>query len=61
MLLKKVAGLMNEEDGQDAVEYALLLAFVCLVGAAMFMSMGGLTSSIWSIVNSRMAASNQSS
>jgi len=27
----------------------------------MFMSMGGLTSSIWSIVNSRMAASNQSS
>jgi len=47
------------EDGQDLVEYSLLLAFVCLAGAAAFIGMSGTTSSIWGIVNSRLAASNQ--
>jgi Flp pilus assembly pilin Flp len=61
IVLKRVVALARDEDGQDLVEYSLLLTFVCLVGAAMFVSMGSLTSGIWSIVNSRMAASNQSS
>jgi Flp pilus assembly pilin Flp len=47
------------ERGQDLVEYSLLLTFVCLVGAAMFISMGNLTSSLWTTVNSRLSASNQ--
>lgn len=49
------------EQGQDLVEYSLLLTFICLVGAALFISMGNTTSGIWSIVNNRLAASNQSS
>jgi len=49
------------EQAQDLVEYSLLLAFLCLSGAAFFMSMGRLTSSIWGIVNSRLAASNNAS
>ena len=49
------------ERGQDLVEYSLLLAFISLSGAAMFISMGGLTSGIWSVMNSRLAASNQGS
>jgi Flp pilus assembly pilin Flp len=56
-----VIAFTKDERGQDMVEYSLLLAFVCLVGAAMFVSMGNMTSGIWSIVNSRMANSNQSS
>jgi Flp pilus assembly pilin Flp len=47
------------ERGQDLVEYSLLLAFVCLAGAAAFIGMSGATSSIWGVVNSRLAASNQ--
>lgn len=47
------------ERGQDLVEYSLLLAFVCLVGAAAFIGMGNMTSGIWNTVNSRLAASNQ--
>lgn len=47
--------------GQDMVEYSLLLAFVCLVGAAVFIGMGQTTSGLWSIVNTRLAAANQSS
>jgi Flp pilus assembly pilin Flp len=51
----------RDEDGQDLVEYSLLLAFVCLAGAAMFIGMGRNVNGIWSIVNSRLASANQSS
>ena len=52
--------LLRDESGQDLIEYSLLLAFVSLAGAAMIVSMSSVTSAIWSIVNSRMAAANQS-
>jgi Flp pilus assembly pilin Flp len=52
--------LWREEGGTDLVEYTLLMAAICLAGAAMFISMGSNTSSMWSIVNSRLA-SNQPS
>jgi Flp pilus assembly pilin Flp len=51
----------RSEEGQDLVEYSLLLAFVCLAGAALYMGMATSTTSIWSIVNSRLAAANESS
>jgi Flp pilus assembly pilin Flp len=49
------------DQGQDLVEYSLLVAFICLSGAAFFISVGQLTSSIWGIVNTRLAASNNAS
>jgi Flp pilus assembly pilin Flp len=51
----------KDDRGQDLVEYSLLLAFVCLSGAALFIGMGRTTSTLWGIVNSRLAAANQSS
>jgi Flp pilus assembly pilin Flp len=56
----RFAKFASEERGQDLVEYSLLLAFVCLVGAATFIGMGRTTSSIWCIVNNRLASANQS-
>jgi len=53
--------LWCDEQGQDLIEYSLLLAFVCLSGAAAFIGMGQTTSGLWSIVNSRLAAANQAS
>jgi Flp pilus assembly pilin Flp len=50
----------QSEQGQDLVEYSLLLAFVCLAGAAAFIGMGRNTSGIWNIVNNRLANANQS-
>ncbi len=47
--------------GQDLVEYSLLMTFVCLAGAAMYIGIGNTTSSLWSIVNSRLAYANQAS
>jgi Flp pilus assembly pilin Flp len=49
------------EEGQDLVEYSLLLAFVCLAGAALYIGMATTTTSLWSIVNSRLAAANETS
>jgi len=59
--LRRAVTFLKCEQGQDLVEYSLLMAFVCLVGAAMYISMGRMTNGIWGIVNSRLSASNQSS
>jgi Flp pilus assembly pilin Flp len=32
---------LQDEQGQDLIEYTLLLAFVCLASAALFISVGG--------------------
>jgi Flp pilus assembly pilin Flp len=42
------------------VEYTLLLAFVALASAALFMSAGGSISGIWSIANSRVSVASLS-
>ena len=48
----------EDQQGQDLVEYSLLLAFVCLAGAATFIAMGTTVSGIWSIANNRLASAN---
>jgi len=53
--------VLIDDRGQDLVEYSLLLAFVCLVGAATFIGMGQTISGIWSIANNRLASANCSS
>jgi Flp pilus assembly pilin Flp len=51
---------VNDEQGQDLIEYTLLLAFVCLASAALFISAGGSVSGLWSATNSRLGAANTS-
>ena len=48
------------ETASDLVEYALLLAFIALAGAAALLNMGGSTNVLWSVANSRLAAANAS-
>ena len=50
-----VRRLFLSEEGQDLIEYSLLLAFVVLVGAAAFIGMGKSTNTIWTVVNTRLA------
>jgi Flp pilus assembly pilin Flp len=38
---------VRDEQGQDLIEYTLLLAFVCLASAAIFIGMGGNLATIW--------------
>jgi Flp pilus assembly pilin Flp len=51
---------LHEEQGQDLIEYTLLLAFVCLATAALFINSGGSLSGIWTAGNSRLATANTS-
>ena len=55
---KKSDSYRTREDGQDVVEYALLMAFVCLAGAAFFVSMRGETTTVWQNINTHLAAAN---
>jgi len=51
---------LQDEQGQDLIEYTLLLAFVCLASAALFISAGGSVSGIWNTTNSDLALANAS-
>ena len=51
---------LRDEQGQDLIEYTLLLAFVCLASAALFISTGGSVSGIWSSTNSQLTLANTS-
>jgi len=43
-----------DEQGQDLIEYTLLLAFVCLASAALFIGAGGGVNAIWTNANARL-------
>jgi len=51
----------HDDQGQDLIEYTLLLAFVCLATAALFISSGGSLSGIWITANSQLSAANTAS
>ena len=42
---------VREEEGQDLVEYTLLLAFVCLASAALFIGAGKSMANVWTDTN----------
>jgi Flp pilus assembly pilin Flp len=50
----------NEDQGQDLIEYTLLLGFVALASAALFIGAGGSVSGIWGAANTQLAAANTS-
>jgi Flp pilus assembly pilin Flp len=47
-----------DEQGQDLIEYTLLMAFVAMASAALFIGTGGSIKGIWSVSNSQLAAAN---
>jgi len=51
---------LRDEQGQDLIEYTLLLAFVALASAALFIGAGNSVSGIWSTTNSQLVVANTS-
>ena len=51
---------LREEQGQDLIEYTLLMAFVALASAALFLGAGGSIKGIWTATNSQLTAANSS-
>jgi Flp pilus assembly pilin Flp len=58
---QRLGGFERDETGQDAIEYALLVAFIALAGAAMFLGMSSSANALWSVANSNLAAGNAGS
>ena len=55
-----LALLVFDDGGQDLVEYSLILAFVLLAGAAVYIGMSRNTQGLWTAMNGRLANANQS-
>ena len=48
----------NDEQGQDLIEYTLLMAFVALASAALFLGAGGSIKGIWLVTNNQLTQAN---
>jgi Flp pilus assembly pilin Flp len=48
----------RNEEGQDLVEYALLLAFIALAAVALLSGVRGTTRGFWSTINSTLASAS---
>ena len=53
--MKTFLNFIRDDQGQDLVEYTLLLAFVALASAALFISAGGSIKTVWTITNTTMS------
>lgn len=58
MMKQQLTNFLRDEQGQDLIEYTLLLAFICLTSAALFVGAGTSVSGIWQSTNSSLAAAN---
>jgi Flp pilus assembly pilin Flp len=53
--MRFINNFVRDEQGQDLIEYTLLLAFVALASAALFIGAGGSINGIWTVANSQLA------
>ena len=56
--MKHFAKFWNDEQGQDLIEYTLLMAFVALASAALFLGAGDSIKGIWSQTSTNLASAN---
>jgi len=54
-LVELIRRFWTEEAGQDLIEYTLLMAFLTLASAALFIGAGSSVSKVWSISNSTLS------
>jgi Flp pilus assembly pilin Flp len=58
--MKLANEFLKDDSGQDLIEYTLLMAFVALASAALFIGVGGSIKGIWTTVNTQLDAANTS-
>ncbi|MDP9053010.1 MAG: Flp family type IVb pilin [Acidobacteriota bacterium] len=49
---------VKDEQGQDLIEYTLLMAFVALASAAIFINAGSQIKGIWGAANTQLVSAN---
>jgi Flp pilus assembly pilin Flp len=55
----KINQFWNDEEGQDLIEYTLLLAFVALASATLFTKAGSSVKTIWSAASTSLGNAAQ--
>lgn len=58
MLLKLVNTFLADEQGQDLIEYTLLVGFMMLCSVAIVITGGHSISGIWTSTSTQLAAAN---
>ena len=56
--MRTLRTLWIDDSGQDLIEYTLLMAFVALASAALFLGAGNSIVGIWTSTNSQLSAAN---
>ena len=56
--MKRLIQFYTDEQGQDLIEYTLILAFVALGAAALYTSVGTSISGIWTTTNTKLGAAS---
>jgi Flp pilus assembly pilin Flp len=59
--MKLFVNFLKDEQGQDLIEYTLLMAFVALASAALFLGAGGSIKGIWTTTNAQLSSANSQS
>jgi len=49
---------LNNEQGQDLIEYTLLIAFVAMASAGLFIGLGGSVSGIVGVSSTQLTSAN---
>jgi Flp pilus assembly pilin Flp len=52
--MRGISQFLKGEQGQDLVEYTLLLAFVLIASAALYINAGGSVTGIWTMANTQL-------
>jgi Flp pilus assembly pilin Flp len=60
-MLSRLKMFCEDESGQDLIEYTLLMAFVALASASIYMSTGNSVGGLWSQASSQLVAANSGS
>ena len=58
--MTRILNFIHDDRGQDLIEYTLLMAFVALSSAVLFMGLGGNIAGVWTASNSQLLVANTS-
>lgn len=53
-----IRDFLANDQGQDLIEYTLLMAFVAIASAGLFIGAGGDVKGIWSVTNNELTKAN---
>jgi len=54
--MKLFQRFLRDEEGQDLIEYTLLMAFIALASAAIFVGVGGSVNGIWQTASNQLSS-----